>query len=115
MTITNTVLRRGPARFTMVGKKLPDSLHDTDEQIKPGTVKRLYNYALREITGAGFAVAEWDCEVYTMDADEAPEDRAYCVEFTNEMGGMIGLQGILVHRGWPTVDHGLTIDCGRRS
>jgi len=106
----NTVLKRGPARFTMVGTKLPYTLHETGEEISAGLAKRLHAYALRRLSNAGFPVSDWDCEVYTMDGDNRPADRSYTVEFTNSKGGMIGLQGILTNHGWPVVDHGFCID-----
>jgi hypothetical protein len=34
----------------------------------------------------------------------------YCVTFTNEKGGSIGVQGILTRNGWPFVDHGFFIE-----
>lgn len=111
--ISATVLQRSEPRFNIVGQRLPDSLRDTDQTISPGLVARLYRYALRGLTDAGFVVEGWKCEVYTTDADERPADRSYCVEFTNERGGMIGLQGILTRHGHPFLDHGLTIDRDR--
>lgn len=113
-TISVSVLQRGQPRFDMVGQRLPDSLHDTDLTISPGLVKRLHRYALYSMAEAGFDVSGWDCEIYTMDAHDRPADRAYCVEFTNAKGGMIGVQGILTHRGHPHLDHGFCVDNGRR-
>ncbi|WP_353645727.1 hypothetical protein [Mesorhizobium sp. WSM2239] len=107
------VMVRGEPRFNMVGQKLPDSLHDTDEQISPGLASRLHRYALHTLEDTGFEVSSWDCEVYTMDGDDRPADRFYTVEFTNPKGGMIGIQGILTKRGWPFLDHGFCIDGGR--
>ncbi|MES0188958.1 hypothetical protein NKK48_30305 [Mesorhizobium sp. C386A] len=43
----------------MVGQKLPDSLHDTDEQISHGLVARLHRYALKELEDNGFEVSTW--------------------------------------------------------
>lgn len=110
--ITTSVTRRTP-NFNMVGQRLPDSLRDVDEVISPGLVQRLHRYALKNMAEAGFDVSGWDCEVYTMDGDDRPSDRAYCVEFTNAKGGMIGVQGILTSHGHPCLDHGLHIDQGR--
>ena len=112
--ITATVLRRSKPRFDMAGRRLPDTLHDTDMAISAGTVARLHRFALRRLTDAGFDVSAWSCEVYTMDAERPPADRTYTVEFTNPRGGMIGVQGILMERGWPVLDHGLCVDEGRR-
>lgn len=107
------VMVRGEPQFNMVGQRLPDHLHDTDEQISAGLVARLYRYALRSLGDAGFEVSAWDCEVYTMDGDDRPADRFYTVEFTNPKGGMVGVQGIVTERGWPSLDHGLCIDRDR--
>ncbi|UYW32470.1 hypothetical protein [Methylorubrum extorquens] len=113
MATISAVLRRGEPRFNIVGQKLPDSLYDTDEQISPGLVRRLRGYALKQLASAGFEVGEWDCEVYTTDSDRRPAERVYCVEFINQKGGMLGLQGIMTYRGHPSLDHGLTVDCDR--
>lgn len=110
MLITNTVLVRGAPRFTQTGQRLPDSLHDTDQTISPGLVKRLVRYALRAMDDAGFVVEGWACEVYTMDGDETAAHRMYCVEFTNAKGGALGIQGILTHHGHPCLAHGYSID-----
>ncbi|WP_163006086.1 hypothetical protein [Methylobacterium brachiatum] len=107
------VLRRGEPRFNMVGQRLPDSLHDTDEVITPGLIARLHRFALKALTDAGFAVSDWACEVYTMDADQRPADRYYTVEFTNPLGGMLGVQGIATQHGHPCLDHGVCVDWGR--
>ena len=113
--ISTRVMRSGQARFDMVGQQLPDGLHDTDQTISPGLVSRLVRYALGTLDGAGFAVRDWPCEVYTMDGDLIRSERYYCVEFTNAKGGMIGVQGIGTLRGHPSIDHGVCIDTGRMS
>jgi len=110
---TAIVLRRGPPNFNMVGQRLPDTLLDTDETISAGLVSRLRAYALKYLTQSGFNVSSWACEVYTMDGDLTPPERYYTVEFTNPAGGMLGVQGILTNRGWPTLDHGVCVDTGR--
>ncbi|MER8983930.1 hypothetical protein [Mesorhizobium sp. M0843] len=104
------VMVRGEPRFDMVGQKLPDSLHDTDEQTTPGLVARLHRYALKELEDNGFEVSAWPCEVYTMDGDLRPSERYYCVEFTHPKGGMVGVQGIKTRHGWPCLDHGFCVD-----
>lgn len=104
---------RGEARFDMVGQKLPDSLHDTDEQISSGLAKRLTYYAANELEDNGFNLSGWSSEVYTMDGDRLPSQRYYCVEFTHPKGGMVGVQGILTRHGWPHLDHGFCIDRDR--
>lgn len=108
-----SVMVRGEARFNMVGQRLPDTLHDTDQIISPGLVKRLRSYAAKALEDAGFAVSGWDCEVYTMDGDNPPSERFYTVEFTNAKGGMLGVQGILTSKGWPCLDHGVCVDTDR--
>ena len=108
-----SVLRRGEPRFDMVGRRLPDSLHDTDETISPGLVARLRRYAERILVDAGFEVATWACEVYTLDAERPPSERIYTVEFTNAKGGMIGVQGIMTSSGHPSLNHGVICGIGR--
>lgn len=103
------VMFRGKPRFDMVGQRLPDHLHDADEKISHGLAQRLYRYALVTLEDAGFEVSAWDCEVYTMDGNDKPADRFYCVEFTNAKGGSIGIQGIMTRKGWPILDHGFCI------
>lgn len=108
--IGTEILRRGTPRFNMVGQRLPDTLHNTGEVISPGLVARLHRYGRMRMTSAGFAVDGWKCSIYTMDGDLRVGDRAYCVEFTNAKGGMVGVQGILFGRGGhPCLDHGLSI------
>ncbi len=108
-TITNTVLKRGESRFNMVGQKLPDTLHDTDDKISDGLVSRLHRYAIRRLSDSGFSVEGWGCEVYTMDGELRPSERYYVVEFINGKGGKIGVQGIGTNKGHPHIDHGLCI------
>jgi len=114
MATTSSVLITGEPRFDMVGKKLPSSLHDTDEVMSDGLVRRLRRYAEKSLVDAGFSVSSWACEVYTMDGDRRPPDRIYCVEFTNSKGGMLGVQGIMTNAGWPCLDHGVCVDVGRQ-
>lgn len=107
---TVSVMRRGEARFNMVGQKLPDSLHDApDQAISPGLLARLHRYGLTRMADAGFEVAGWSCEIYTMDADLPRSERYYCVEFTNAKGGMLGVQGVGTRHGHPCLDHGLSV------
>lgn len=111
MTITTEVYQRGPARFDMVGQSLPTHLTLTADGVSPGLAKRLARYALQTLDDNGFGkvVAEWQVSVYTLEADEKPADRSYSVRWTNEEGGAIEVVGILTHRGWPFLDHGLDI------
>lgn len=113
MRLSTLVMVRGPARFNMVGQIMPYSLHDTDQPISTGLVKRLVVYAERAMAQAGFPVTDWPCEVYTMDGDLPLSERVYCVEYVNAKGGRIGLQGIHTGRGGhPFIDHGFSIDIG---
>lgn len=110
MRVSTEVLRRGEPRFNMVGQRLPDSLHDTDQTIAPGLVHRLHRYASQAMEDSAFDVIGWDCEIYTMDGELPRSERYYCVEFVNAKGARIGLQGILIGRGGhPCLDHGFTI------
>ncbi|ETV05562.1 hypothetical protein I5M16_19780 [Pseudomonas aeruginosa] len=118
------VYQRGAARFDMSGRRLPFNLSLTGESITPGLAARLHRYAFDRLRAAGFADAirrpaglangrpawsEWDCTVYTMDADDRPADRSYCVRWKNPAGGYLEVAGILTLKGWPTLDHGLEI------
>lgn len=112
--IMASVLQRGVPRFNMVGQRLPDSLHATDQAISPGLISRLHRYASGRLSEAGFEIEDWQCEVYTMDGDVPVSERYYCVEFMNERGGMLGVQGIAIGRGGhPCLDHGISVDEGR--
>lgn len=111
LSIATEVLKRGPARFDMVGKFLGYNLHKVDEVISRGLAHRLAVYATRRMEEGGFAVftAVSKPEVYTTDGDEPPADRSYCVRWRSEKGGYIEVIGILTKHGWPCLDHGLAI------
>ncbi len=111
MKTTSSVLKRGPAKFDMVGQFLGYDLKDTSESITPGLQKRLLRYAERELTELGLLPMPkcMRCEVYTLDGDEPPSERSYGVRFITGAGAYIGVQGILTRKGWPTLDHGLDI------
>lgn len=111
MFVQSEVMRKGPARFDMCGqfKGYPLSV-DPDGKIAPGLVRRLVRWAVKGMEEAGFPVFS-DVKVYTTDGNEPPAHRTYCVTFTNEKGGSIGIQGIMTNSGgWPFIDHGLFID-----
>ena len=111
MTIPTTlVFQRGEQRFDMVGKALGTPLTGTDQNISPGLAIRLMRYAVQRMIDNGFRVEGWACEVSTMDADNRPPERTYCVKFINLKGGGIGIEGIFTTKGWPTLDHGLFIE-----
>ncbi|HHH8939227.1 TPA: hypothetical protein ACP3ZT_005411 [Pseudomonas aeruginosa] len=118
------VYQRDPARFDMYGQRLPSSLSLTSEGISLDLADRLHRYAFDRLRAAGFADAvrrpaglvngrpawsEWDCTVYTQDADKRLADRAYCVRWKNAAGGYLEVIGILTRKGWPTLDHGLAV------
>lgn len=109
--IQTEVMVKGPARFDMVGQRLPSSLHTVDECISAGLAKRLVGYATRAMAEGGFEAATqaWAVSVYTVDGDEKPADRRYCVRWTNPKGGYIEVVGILTSHGWPSLDHGFDI------
>lgn len=108
---TSTVMIQGKARFNQVGQFLGYPLTTTQETISPGLAKRLHAYALQRLDDAGFKniVEGWAVEVYTMDGDDRPANRSYCVKFKNAKGGAIEVIGILTRNGWPTLDHGYSI------
>lgn len=109
--LTTTVFERGKAQFDMTGKLLGYNLKELPETISAGLAKRLTRYAEGRLEDAGFlqAVQGWEIEVSTMDGDEQPANRSYCVEFKNAQGGRISVVGILTRHGWPTLDHGFEI------
>lgn len=123
MQVESQVLKCLPTRFTLFGKALPNELEETPEQVSPGLVKRLTDYALKRLQGSGFRkvvqptsgaigkpdLGHWRVLVYTTDGDLSSSVRSYCVRFTNRDGGFIEVVGILTKRGWPTLDHGLAI------
>ncbi|WP_126223571.1 hypothetical protein [Burkholderia ambifaria] len=109
--ITTVVMASDPARYDMAGQRLTDTLHAVDETITQGLAKRLLRYARQEMDAAGFAsmVEDWTVEVYTIDGDDRPADRSYCVRWKNAKGGYIEVIGILTNKGWPSVNHGFAI------
>lgn len=111
MKLNTRVLARDPARFDMTGRKLTGSLHYLAEAISPGLAHRLFHYAHDRMIEAGFgpAIEGWQAEVYTIDGDEKPANRSYCVRWRNPQGGYLELIGILTRHGWPSLDHGFDI------
>lgn len=109
--INTKVMAADPARFDMTGRKLTTTLHTVDECISAGLAKRLVGYATRAMADGGFdaAVQAWAVSVYTVDGDDKPADRSYCVRWTNPKGGYIEVIGILTSHGWPSLDHGFDI------
>jgi hypothetical protein len=105
------VLKPGPARFNMVGQSLPTILRTIDESISKGLAERLHRYAERELIEQGFGALAKDAKVkvYTIDGDDKPADRSYCVRWHTPQGGYVELIGILTRSGWPSLDHGFAI------
>ena len=105
------VMLQGPPRHDMCGQSLPRNLTVTDRVISPGLAARIHRYALARLDQAGFrsSVEGWEGETYTIDGDDQPTDRAYSARFRNVAGGYLEVIGILTSRGWPTIDHGLSI------
>jgi len=113
-SIPTEVLRQGPTQFDMVGKRLDTPLIVTGEEISCGLVMRIKRYACARITDAGFQdlVNTWQISVYTIDGNDRPADRSYCVRWTNSKSGYIEVIGILTSKGWPSLDYGLAINAG---
>lgn len=107
---TTVVMSRIP-RIDLVGQRLPDHLVVTAESISTGLANRLHRHAANRLADAGFSKMIDDCnvEIYTMDADDKPADRSYCVRFKNNLGGYIEVVEILTRHGWPSLDHGFAI------
>ena len=105
------VLKPGPTEFNMCGQVACRPLLDTDESISKGLAERLHRYAERELIGHGFGALAKDAQVkvYTIDGDDRPADRSYCVRWHTPQGGYVELIGILTRAGWPCVDHGFAI------
>jgi len=103
-----TTVYQSKAHFSQTGQRLASSLHEVSEGISVGLAKRLVRHAQSRLIEAGFVLGE-HIEVYSLDADAAPADRAYTVRFSHVQGGYLEVLGILTHRGWPTVDHGFSI------
>lgn len=105
------VYKRLPARFDIAGQVTSRPIALTHESISHGLAVRLHNYALKALDSAGFreAVKDWKVSVYTLDGDDTPSERSYCVRWTNKDSGYIEVVGILTRNGWPFLDHGLDI------
>jgi hypothetical protein len=109
--LTSQVWEKGPARFDMVGQSLPTHLHLTSENISAGLAARLHRYAEGELHAQGFGALAKDAKVivYTIDAEDRPADRSYCVRWHTPKGGYVELVGILTKAGWPSLNHGFDI------
>lgn len=105
---TTRVMVAGPARFDQVGQRLPSVLTTIDQVISAGLAQRLVRYATDRMASAGFAplLPGASVEAYTLDGDDKPADRSYCVRWTRPEGGHVEVIGILTRAGWPSLDHG---------
>lgn len=105
------VYGRLPVCFDIAGQVTSRPLSLTHKSISDGLAMRLYRYALQTLDSAGFkeAVKDWTPSVYTLDGDEAPSERSYCVRWTNKDNGYIEVVGILTRKGWPSLEHGFAI------
>lgn len=111
MHLSTVVYGKKPVEFYLYGASKPQTLFETGEEISSGLARRILAYAFDTLDSAGFkkAVDGWKIEVYTIDAEERPADRRYCVRWTNNYGGYIEVVGIYTKNGWPFLDHGLVI------
>lgn len=111
MEVTTSVAKLGPAHFNQVGQRLWHPVIDLPESITAGLASRLHNYAKNRCVEAGFGpiVDVASVELYTVDGDERPSNRSYCVRFRTPQGGCIEVVGILTRQGWPSLDHGFEI------
>lgn len=108
--IKSEVYKKGEYRHDMCGQTLPQQVFITEDDISQGTCERLVNYATDRIKQAGLGfILNWNCVVSTLDQDLLPPDRVYCVNWTNEQGTRISVDGILTRKGWPSLDHGISI------
>lgn len=109
--LATEVMIPGPSRFDMTGQRLPTDLHTVAETISAGLAKRLHTYAERELIAQGFGPLAVGAKVtvYTIDGDEKPADRSYCVRWHTPKGGYVEMVGILTKAGWPSLDHGFAI------
>lgn len=103
-------LTRAIPAFDGSGQRLDARLVDSKGSIDDDLAWKIYLYALKSVTDAGFAVADWRVEVSSADAEEEPFARAYDVRFTNLAGGHIDVAGIILNNeGEPALDHGFDI------
>ncbi|MFJ7794642.1 hypothetical protein [Pseudomonas sp. NPDC096950] len=108
--IATEVFEKLPIRY-MAGKSLPQQVRVTAEVVSPGLAKRLHAYAVERLRQAGMekAVEGFEVVVSTSDAEDRPSERQYEVSWINKQRAFIAVVGILTSRGWPSLDHGLSI------
>ncbi len=109
--LATEVLLAAPTQFDMTGQRLTPSLSVTSETISEGLAHRLKAYAERALVEQGFGSLATGATVtvYTVDGDEKPAARSYCVRWHTPKGGYVELVGILTRSGWPSLDHGFAI------
>lgn len=108
------VWRKLPTRFDVCGQVVGNPIEITEQVISPGMAQRLHRYALDRLYKAGFGLLASGSKVtvYTLDADDPPPERVYCVRWSRKVSvtnGYIELSGIMTRRGWPSLDHGFTV------
>lgn len=114
--ITTEVFQLGPIKTDMVGRSLGYSVTRTDKAISRTLIAKLLKYAESELEASGFlaAVQGWSVTVGAdmTEFSSKVADRIYSVTFTNDKGGSIAIEGILLSNGNPSLDHGLSIERG---
>lgn len=114
--ITTEVSQLGPIMRDMTGRSLGYKVTSTDKAVSKGLVAKLIKYAESELEASGFlaAVQGWSVTVGAdmTEFSSKVADRIYSVTFTNDKGGSIAIEGILLSNGKPSLDHGFSIDRG---
>jgi hypothetical protein len=108
-TVSTFVAKTGEPQFDMNDKFIGYGIIPMDEKVSHGLVSRLRNFAIKRFEEAGFSVETWQCDVMNYDAEEQRSDRRYYVSFTNQKGGVLTLNEIMMKNGWPTHDHGFSV------
>lgn len=105
MNISTVVYDKKP-EWNFLHQEKRYTLHPSGKSLSEGKAKRLLTYAIERMESAGFPCFE-TVEIFT-----TGDEGYYHVSFTNDKGGSISLQGILLNRGgWPFLDHGFSISC----
>lgn len=112
--LATEIYKPGKTMFNAVGQVVCRPVHKVEGSISTGLASRLMQYAERELIAAGFGALAKDATVtvYTIDGDDRPADRSYCVKWLMPQGGYVELIGILTRFGWPSLDHGFSISRG---
>lgn len=106
------VFERGDPVFDMAGILLYHKVNKTDRvQVKPGMMKRVLNYARKQMDAYGFPCSSHEvCVELMLEPGENLSDGYFSVRFKNEKGGVIGVEGIMIKNAWPILDHGFFLD-----